>query len=76
MCVLTEVYINMYMCIFPTYVSAKVLGLYFCKTDICQSGITGSKAVYISNCLYTDRLFPKIVGEIELFGLPAMSVVR
>lgn len=75
-CVPTEIYINTYICIFHIYVFAEALGLYFWKIDICLSGITGSKTVYILNCLYTDRLLPKIVGEVGLFGPPAMSVVR
>ena len=75
-CVPREIYINMYICIFHIYVHTEVLGLYSCKIDICLSGIIDSKAVYILNCLYADRLLPKIMGEIGLFGPPAMSVVR
>lgn len=56
-CVLIEIY----------YIHAYFIYMYEYKFDICRSGITRSKDVYLLNCLYTDRLLSKIVGEIVLF---------
>ena len=49
------------------YIHAYFIHMYEYKFDICQSGITGSKDVYILNGLYDDRLLSKIMGEIVLF---------
>ena len=60
----------MNICKVHIYVHIRVLGLYFCEIDPCQSGFTQSLAVLILNCVYTSRLLPEIVGEIGLFEAP------
>ena len=59
--------LDMYICRVHIYVNTKVLDLYFCEIDTCQSGFTQSLAVFILNCLCISRLLPEIVGETGLF---------